>query len=83
MAEDSLYVTKMNVRPGGKQRVMQDGFWNGKAQPMNRNGAPKGLRIVLEERGINIRGMNAEQMREILGSHFDLKNETSRIQWFF
>ena len=55
MAEDSLDVAKMNVGPGGKQRVMRDGFWNGKAQPMNRNGVPKGLRMVLEERGINTR----------------------------
>lgn len=68
MAEDSLDVTKMNVGPGGKPRIIGDGFWDGKSQSMNRNGVPKGLRIVLEERGINTRGMNAEQMREILGT---------------
>ena len=39
MAEDALDVTKMNMRPGGVQRVvMRDGFWSGKPFPMNRNG---------------------------------------------
>ena len=38
MAEDALDVTKMNVKPGGVQRVMRDEFWNGKPFPMNRNG---------------------------------------------
>jgi len=38
MAEDPLDVTKMNVKPGGMQHVMSDGFWNGKPLPMNRNG---------------------------------------------
>ena len=35
MAEDSLDVSKMNVGPGGKQRVMRDAFWDGKPFPMN------------------------------------------------
>lgn len=35
MAEDSLYVMHMNVKPGGKQRVMRDGWWGGKPQIMN------------------------------------------------
>ena len=45
MAEDSLDITKMNVKPGGKQRVMRDKWWNGKPQKMNYSlGIPKGLR---------------------------------------
>ena len=76
MAEDSLDVNKMNVNPGGKQRVMRNGWWNGKPQPMNYAiGVPKGLRMVLEERGVNTRGMNGDKMNEILGSHPDFKNE--------
>ena len=64
MADDSLDVSKMNVNPGGKQRVMRDGFWNGKPQKMNYAlGIPKGLRTVLEERGVSTKGMNADQMR--------------------
>ena len=35
MADDSLDVNKMNVNPGGKQRKMRDGFWEGKVQKMN------------------------------------------------
>ena len=83
MAEDSLDVNKMNVNPGGKQRVMRDGFWNGKPQKMNYAlGVPKGLRAVLEERGVNTKGMNAEEMREILGSHPDFRDEKSRVEKF-
>ena len=83
MAEDSLDVSKMNVKPGGKQRVMHDGFWNGKPQSMNyRGNVPKGLRVVLEERGIDTRKMNADEMRAILGSHPDFKGEKSRVERF-
>ena len=83
MAEDSLDVSKMNVNPGGKQRVMHDGWWNGKPQKMNYSlGIPKGLRAVLEERGVNTKGMNADKMRETLGSHNDFKNEKSRVEQF-
>ena len=83
MADDSLDVNKMNVNPGGKQRVMRDGFWNGKLQKMNYTiGVPKGLRVVLEERGVNTKGLNADQMREILGRHNDFKHEKSRVERF-
>ena len=64
----------MNVNPGGKQRIMRDGWWGGKAQKMNYAiGIPKG-RVVLEERGIDTRGMNGDQMRAIIGSHPDFKD---------
>ena len=60
-----------------------DGLWNGKVQRMNfAIGVPKGLRNVLEERGVNTRGMNGDQMREVLGSHSDFKNEKSLIERF-
>jgi len=43
MLDDALDVSKMNVNPGGKQLVLQDGFWNGKPQKMNYSlGVPKG-----------------------------------------
>lgn len=45
-------------------------------------GVPKGLRVVLEERGVDTRGMNGEKMREVLGSHPDFKNEKSRVERF-
>ena len=66
MSDDALDASKMNVKPGGKQRVMRDGMWNGKAQRMvDHRGVPKGLRLVLKERGVNTQGMSAEKMSEI------------------
>ena len=83
MPEDALDVTKMNVNPGGRQRVMRDGWWDGRPQKMNYElGVPKGMRVVLEERGINTQNMNAEQMRAVLGSHPDFKNEKSSVERF-
>ena len=32
---DALDVSKMNLNPGGKQRIMRDGWWDGKPQSMN------------------------------------------------
>ena len=43
-------------------------------------GIPKGLRVIIEERGIDIKGMNGDQMHEILGSHEDFKKEKSLIE---
>ena len=78
MPEDGLDVTKMNVNPGGKQRVMRDGWWGGKPQKMNYTlGVPKGIRVILEERGVDTRGKKADELREILRNHPDFKNEKS------
>lgn len=83
MAEDSLDVNKMNVKPGGKQRLMRDGWWGGKPHAMKySNGVAKGLRVVLEERGVNTNGMDGDKMRQVLGSHPDFKHEKSRIERF-
>lgn len=83
MPEDTLDVNRMNVNPGGKQRVMRDGWWGGKPQKMSYNlGISKGMRVVLEERGVNTHTMTAKKMREILGSHPDFVNEKSSIERF-
>ena len=69
MAEDFLDVSKMNVKPQKKK--------------MNYNlSIPKGVRAVLEERGVNTKGMNGDKMREILGSHNGFKNVKSRVEQF-
>lgn len=34
MAEDSLKVNRMNVKPGGGQEILRDAIYNGKAQKM-------------------------------------------------
>ena len=81
MSEDALDVNHMNVNPGGKQRVMRDGWWGGMPQAMNfALGVPKGLQRVLEERGVRTQGMVADKMREALGSHPDFKYEKSRVE---
>ena len=43
---------------------------------------PKGLHVALEERGVDTHNMNADQMRAVLGSHPDFKNEKSRVEQF-
>ena len=83
MADDSLDVNKMNVNPGGKQCVVRDGLWESKPQRMNYAiGIPKGLCVVLEEQGVNTHGMNGDEIRAILGSHPDFKNEKSTVEHF-
>lgn len=81
MAEDALDVNQMNVKPGGKLQVMRDGFWNGKPQAMNYAlGVPKGLHVVLEERGVDTRHMKADEMKSVLASHADFKNKKTRVE---
>ena len=54
MAEDALDANKMNIKQGGKHPVMYDTIWAHRPQqPTFAIGIPKGLRCVLEERGIN------------------------------
>ena len=80
MAADALDVSKMNVKPGGKQAVMHDTFWGGKVQKMNYSlGIPKGMKQILEERGINTATLNIDDMRTILAQHEDFKNEKPRV----
>ena len=83
MAHDALDVAKMNVKPGGKQAVMRDTMWAGKPQKMTfALGVPKGMKQVLEERGINTITLKADQMRQILAAHDDFKNEKPRLIQF-
>jgi hypothetical protein len=64
--EDALNVERMNVKNGGKQPFMKDTLWDRHTQRMvTPSGLQKGMRRVLEERGIDTRG---NKLREILGS---------------
>lgn len=81
MADDALDVSKTNVNPGGKQRVMIDTVWRNKVQKMNYSlGIPKGMRAVLTERGVDTSKVVGDQMREVLGAMDDFKNEKSMIE---
>ena len=64
-APDALNVSVMNVKPGGDQPRMRDTIYKGKLQKMNfDDGTPKGLKRILEERGIQTRGMKKQEMQE-------------------
>ena len=53
----------------------------GKAQKMTfANGVAKGLKVVLEERGVDTSGMNGDEVRVVLKSHPDFKYEKSKIE---
>ena len=85
MADDALDVGKMNVKPGGKQRIMHDTTWNGRVWKLyykERDGkkVAKGMKMVLEERGISTAAKTGDWMRKILGSHSDFRDEKSMIE---
>ena len=83
MPDDALDASKMNVNPGGKQRVMRNGYWNGQPQSMNfALGIPKGMRIVLTERGVDTSRMNADKMREVLSRFPDFANVKSMLEQY-
>jgi len=57
---------------------MRDGYYDGKVQKMNYAiGIPKGL---LEKRGVNTHGLNADRMREVPSGYPDFKDEKNRIE---
>ena len=65
--ENALCVDKMNVSNGGKQPFMRDTQWNGRVQKMvTDDGIQKGLKSVLNERGVNTDGLIAEKLRQLL-----------------
>ena len=67
-ASDTFNVDNMNVKPGGKQAVMHD-TWAGKTQELvDSAGVPKGMKIILEERGINTQIFKTDDMRVILAN---------------
>ena len=45
---------------------MHDTIYNGKVQKLVfQDGMPKGAKTILKERGIDIEGMNVDQMRKL------------------
>ena len=86
MANDALNVNSMNVKPGGAQKILRDTVYNGKEQKMyfisGGQKIAKGMKRVLEERGISTEGKTASWMREVLSQHADFKFEKSEIEKF-
>ena len=78
VADDALNADKMNVGPGGKQPAMRDTVWGGQIQHMVDDSAiPK---VVLEERGIDTVGMKAKEMRDMLKTFPDFKNQKTILE---
>ena len=81
MSEQSLNVNHMNVRPGGKQAVMRATTWNGEEQSMVLpDGTPKGMKLVLEERGFDTSKMKADEMRQTLSKHADFLDQITLVE---
>lgn len=80
-AENALNASRMNVRPGGKQPCMRDTVWAGRVQKLVRDdGVPKGMKAVLEERGVNTERMKANDMRTVLSFHDDFISEKTMVE---
>ena len=78
---DGLNAATMNVYPGGKQPVMRDTIWNGETQQMvQHDGTPKGMKLVLQERGVDVKGMNADKMRQKLNEFPDFANQPTILE---
>ena len=57
---DGLNPANMNMYHGG---IMRNTIWDGNIQKMVLpDGTPKGMKIVLQERGIAVKGLNADRM---------------------
>ena len=76
--DNSLNPERMNVSDGGRQPVMRDTMWNRCIQKMTLDdGRQKGMKSVLEERGVSTKGMNAAKMREELKKFDDFNGSKS------
>ena len=65
--DDALNAERMNVKDGGKQPFMMDTTWQGHVQrTVTDAGVQKGMKTVLEERGVRTQRMNADKLRELL-----------------
>lgn len=74
--DDCLNPDKMNVSNGGKQPFMRDTMWNSSIQKMTlTDGTQKGMRCVLEERGVDTYRMKADQMRKELRKFEDFRSD--------
>ena len=88
MADDSLNAKKLNLNPGGAQPKMRDTEWEGQRQSLvfesgPNKGKAKGARQILLERGYSdeqIKQMKLKGCIEVLESHEDFKNETSKVE---
>ena len=80
-ADDVPNADRMNVGPGGKQPKMRDTVWAGGVQRLvDDAGIPKGMRAVLEERGIDTTYMRASDMRDKLKTFTDFQQQKTLLE---
>lgn len=85
MAANALNAAKMNLGPGGKQPVMHATNYNGTHQEMvfttgENKGLPKGLKLVLQERGLWDKNMTKSAAQEALSKCEDFAHEPTILQ---
>ena len=79
--DNCLNPDKMNISDGGNQPRMRDTEWEDSVQRMTcDDGRQKGMRRVVEERGVCTRGMNAARMREELKKFADFSCSLSIVE---
>ena len=80
--KNALVAARMNVKPGGSQPKMRDGrLPNGAPQKMTlQDGTPKGLDLVLRERGVDTLGMTKKDMVKRMEQFEDFRNEISSVE---
>ena len=44
------------------------------------DGTPKGMKMVLQERGVDVKGMSADRMREMLSKFPDFKSQMTILE---
>ena len=80
--ELALQASKILVKDGGRRRV-RDTVWAGSVQKMvNEDDFAKGLRTILQERGINTQTMKADDMRTVLSFHEDFMTENTIVEQY-
>ena len=64
--------------------MMHGTVWAGKPQKLvDSAGVPKGMKRILEERGINTQTLKGDDMRVILANHDDFRDEKTVVENFF
>ena len=85
MAPWCLVAHHMNVSLGGSQPKMRDTVWGPEKVPQKmvlEDGRAKGLKLVLEERGISTAGMKRQDMVDRLANEEDFRAESCQAVMF-
>ena len=71
---------KMNVKPGGSQPKMHNTTHDRPQSMQFPDGTPKGMAWVLQEQKVDIRHLIKVEMKPILKSHLNFKDEKTRVE---